>query len=93
MTKTKFKNLFFFRSVRAGNSSFALSLAQDIGKLQSITLEFQGSGVYLHDAIVYSVADNKRYEFLASMLMRGARGIGNNGPASHPLYHIWTGFR
>ncbi|KAK2556749.1 Pancreatic lipase-related protein 2 [Acropora cervicornis] len=49
------------RSVNAGNSSFALSSSQDIGKLLSITLEFQGSGFYLNDVIVYSVADNKRY--------------------------------
>ena len=61
MTKTKFKNLVFFRSVNAGNSSFALSSSQDIGKLRSITLEFQGSGFYLNDVIVHSVADNKRY--------------------------------
>jgi len=62
VTKTKFKNLVFFRSVNAGNSSFALSSSQDIGKLLSITLEFQGSGFYLNDVIVYSVADNKRYK-------------------------------
>lgn len=92
MTKNKLKNLFFFRSVQAGNSSFALSSAQDIGKLQSITLEFQGSGFYLNDSIVYLVADNKRYGLLVSISMRDSRDIGNHGPASHLSYHSWTGF-
>ena len=74
MTKTKLKNLFFFRSVYAGNSSFTLSSSQDIGKLQSITLEFQGSGFYLNDVIVYSVADNKRYGNSRAYVNEGGEG-------------------
>jgi len=52
--------IYIFRDVKFGKESFVLSAARDIGKVQSIDVQFKGSGLYLIEVIVYSKVENKR---------------------------------
>ena len=50
----------FFREVEFGKESFVLSSSRSIGKLRSIEVQFQGTGMYLKNVFVYSKAEEKR---------------------------------
>lgn len=50
------------RDVKLGKESLVLSSARDIGKLQSIEVQYKGSGLYLKEVAVYSRVEDKRYK-------------------------------
>jgi len=49
------------RDVKYGKESFVLSSARDVGQLQSIKVQFKGSGFFLKKVVIYSKIENKRY--------------------------------
>ena len=51
---------FIFRDVKLGKESLVLSSARDIGKLQSVEVQYKGSGLYLKEVAVYSRVEDKR---------------------------------
>ncbi|XP_078354655.1 pancreatic lipase-related protein 2-like [Oculina patagonica] len=49
------------RDLKFGKQSFVLSSARDVGKLESIEVQFKGSGFFLKKVVVYSKLENRRY--------------------------------